>query len=289
MKLAVLTAVYPQAEPFLEEFGRSLLAQEDRDFDLYVLDDGLGRVAERFAAFAPRLRVLAASGTPGAVRKRGLRALAADGIDAVVLADSDDTYAADRVSVSRALLGSCRVVANELIAFGAGFGAPRPLLGGMLDERRELTWTDLIDGNVLGLSNTAAYLAELVPHLDGIDDRLLAFDWALFTRALHPAGRCRFTARTATNYRQHGANVAGVLGTDPPALLRSVRVKAAHYAGLAGLDACFARLAAGFARLLAAIESDARQLADYAAWAAESPGPRGPWWSAAPIPRGGFP
>jgi glycosyltransferase involved in cell wall biosynthesis len=289
MRLAVLTAVYPQAEPFLGDFRRSLLAQDDRDFDLYVLDDGLGRVAERFAGFAPRLRVVPASGTPGAIRKQGLRALAADGIEAVVFADSDDTCPPDRVAVSRDLLGSCRIMANELIAFGDGIEGRRPLLGHLLDERRELTWVDLVDGNVLGLSNTAAHVADLLPHLDAIDDRLLAFDWALFTRALYPRGRCRFTTRTATGYRQHGANSAGVLGVDAPSLLRSVRVKTAHYADLAGLDACFARLATGFARLLAAIESDTRQLAEYAAYAAEARPAFGPWWSAAPIPRGGFP
>ena len=284
MTLAVLTAVYPAALPFLDDFQRSLADQDDQDFALYVLDDGLGGVGARFARFGARLHVLPAQGTPGAIRSQGIRALAADGISAVVFADCDDTFSRNRVAVSRRLLAQQPVVANELIAFGAGLDGSVPMLAPVLGEGQLIAADDLIQGNVLGLGNTAARVAALLPHLDAIDPGLVAYDWALFTRVLHAGATAVFTATASTDYRQHAGTSVGLQACDAATLLRAVQLKARHYRAAADLGAPYPALAAQFAALAAALASDPQRLARYAVDCARAAAHPGVWWSAAILP-----
>ncbi len=287
MTLAVLTAVYPAAEAFLDDFQRSLAAQDDQDFALYVLDDRLGGVSARFAAFGTRLHVVPGQGTPGAIRSQGIRALAADGIAAAVFADCDDTFSRNRVSVSRRLLAQHAVVANELLAVGERIDGRIPMLTPFLGEGQRIAADDLVHGNVLGMGNTAARVAALLPHLDRIDPQLVAYDWALFTRVLHAGAQAVFTATATTAYRQHAGTIVGLQACDAASLLRAVQLKALHYRAAGDLGAPYPALAGAFARLGSQLAADPQQLARYAELCARTAGASGrpgAWWSAAILP-----
>jgi hypothetical protein len=289
MTLAVLTAVYPAALPFLDDFQRSLEAQDDQDFALYVLDDQLGGVRGHFARFGKRLTILPAHGTPGQIRSQGIRALAADGITAAVFADCDDTVSSNRVSRSRQLLAEQPVIVNELLAFGSGITGTVAMLAPILREGQLLAAEDLVHGNVIGMGNSAARIEILLPHLSLIDPQLVAYDWALFTRVLHAGATARFTATATTCYRQHAGSIVGLQRRDAATLLTSVQRKAQHYHALSDLGPPYPALAAAFSALAAELAGDPQRLAAYAdhcARAAARPGaPRpGAWWSDAILP-----
>ena len=289
MTLAVLTAVYPAAAEFLDDFQGSLAAQDDQDFELYVLDDRLGGVGERFARFGERLHVLPAHGTPGAIRSQGIRALAADGVSAAVFADCDDTFSRNRVSLARRLLAAQPVVVNELLAFGAGIDGMVPMLTPFLGEGQLVGAFDLIHGNVLGMSNSAARIAVLLPHLDRIDPQLVAYDWALFSRVRHAGAQAVFTGAATTAYRQHAGTIVGLQARDAATLLKAVRLKALHYRALADLGPPYPAFADLFSALAADLAGDAQRLARYAACCAQAAAAHGAarsgaWWSAAILP-----
>jgi hypothetical protein len=207
-----------------------------------------------------------------------------------VFADCDDTFSRNRVAVSRRLLADHPVVANELLAFGAGIDGQVAMLSPLLREGQRIGADDLVHGNVLGMGNTAARIAPLLPQLDHIDPQLVAYDWALFTRVLHAGAQAVFTASATTAYRQHAGTSVGLQACDAASLLRMAQVKALHYRAAADLGAPYPALAAGFARLAATLAADPQQLARYAGTCARSArsahgtGSAGAWWSAAILP-----
>jgi hypothetical protein len=286
MKLALLTAVYPAAEPFLDEFQRSLEGQDESDVPLYVMDDGLGGIATRFARFGSRLKAVEAQGTPGAIRSQGIRRLAADGVDAVVFADCDDQCSANRVSVCRRLLADHAVVVNELVAFGAGMAGPVPMLAPLMQDGALIRDGDLLHGNRIGLGNSAARIATLLPHLDRIDPGLIAYDWALYTRVLHAGATARYTAQATTLYRQHAGSCAGYQVADARTVQHSVRVKASHYRDLDRLGSPYRELATRFEALRDQLDRDPASLARYTALCAGTAHAPGAWWSVAILPTG---
>ena len=277
MTLTVLTTIYPQAEPYLADFSASLAAQSDRDFTLYIANDGVADAARHFTACGSRVCLFPAAGTIAQIRQLGLRRVAADGHDAVVFADSDDRFSPERIAVARAGLRTHAVVVNELLPFGDHLASATALLRPLLDPGTTLTWRSVLDDNVLGLSNTAARLAVVQPHAERIAPTITAFDWALFTRALYAGATAVFTDQAVTHYRQHGNNLGLTAERDAAALTRAVTIKAAHYADLAVLDPAFASRAQWFARLA----NDTTAFSQYAATIAAQPPARGLWWSAA--------
>lgn len=286
MKMAVLTAVYPAAEPFLDEFQESLADQDDQDFRLYVLDDGLGDIRKRFAHFGTRLHPIPAQGTPGAIRSIGLHALAADGMELVMFADCDDVFSPNRLSVSRQALLTNNVIVNELIAFGADMEGHVPMLAPILSDGQLIHHDDLIHGNLIGLGNSACHIKALLPHVDAIDPELIAYDWALYTRVLRSGDSARFTALASTFYRQHSGSIAGLQGHDSRTIKRCVQVKASHYRALADCGQPYVDLADRFARVRDSIDTDPRFCAQYIAACAGIAHAPGAWWSAAILSSG---
>ena len=113
--IALYTAVYPGAVPFLDEWYASVQAQADRDFDLWISLDGLTETAvtaqlgDRPAATF----VVAEPGfTPAQVRQQALARIA-DRYEAVILVDSDDLLHPDRVAAARAWLDGADVAVQR--------------------------------------------------------------------------------------------------------------------------------------------------------------------------------
>lgn len=278
MTLAVLTTIYPDAVPYLADFVASLAAQSDGAFTLYVANhDEVADAGRYFTALGTRVCLFPAHGTIAQVRQQTLRRIAADGHDQVVFADSDDRFSPGRVAAMRAELRDHEVVCNELVPFGERITSATGLLRPLLNPGTTITWRDVLDHNVLGLSNTAARVAVVQRHAEHIAPGISAFDWALFTRALFCGASATFSDRAITHYRQHGHNLGLTCERDAKALARAVAIKASHYTDLATLDPAFASRAQAFTRLT----NDANAFSRYAASIAAQPPAPGLWWSAA--------
>lgn len=216
--LAVYTTVYPGVEPYLAAWYRSLSAQTDREFDVWIGIDALAvrDVVEALGARPDATWVPAVAGdTHAQVRQRALWQLV-DAYDAVVFVDSDDIMHPSRVAAARDALKGADVSGCALRLVdeqGRALGHRLTLPDGMQPA-------DVLPRtNVFGLSNTVYRSTVLRDSLPLPADAVLV-DWYLVTRAWLRGASLSFDGRVRMDYRQHGANTARVL---PP--FRAARVR----------------------------------------------------------------
>ena len=208
-RLALYTTVYPGVEPHLAEWYRSVEAQTDAGFDLWV---GADMLSESDVAAAigrePRAQWIAAGqhATPARIRTTALAQLV-ERYPAVVLVDSDDVLHPTRVSAARAMLERADLAACALdVMDGAGRD-----LGIVFEPPADVAPGDLLPRwNVFGLSNTAYRSATLGRCLPVPDDCVL-IDWLLATRAWSNGATIEFDTTPRMRYRQYHANLAPVL------------------------------------------------------------------------------
>lgn len=272
--LAVVTVAHPTARPFLADMAASLREQTDRDFTVVVVDDACGdSIRESFDGL--KTRVIAAGASPADNRRVAIGAAIDDGFMHLVLADADDTFSCDRVARSRRALAEHPLVFNELLIDEA------PVLGSRFRGGAALGLDSVLDGNCLGLSNTAARADVLAEASSAIhrDERIV--DWALFTRALLRGHRAVFLHDVYTRYRRHDANLAGLGADDPTSIIRALEVKATHYRSFAHAGAPFAERAGAFEAVLTRVRSDANALGEYVRFCRASAPPHPLWWEIA--------
>jgi hypothetical protein len=222
------TTVYPAAERFLPAWHDSVRQQTDQDFDLWIGLDGLtpNHVAERLGSSDAITWV---EGNPGAspaqIRNVALRQIV-ESYPAVVLVDSDDLLAPERVAAARAALeggdlNACglRLMDEDGCPSHRMFGVPRDTdLDALLPSY-----------NVFGLSNTAYRAETLRACLPAPDDCIL-IDWLLATRAWWHDARLTIDPAPRMWYRQYRDNTARVTGPfSAEEVLRATALVLEHY------------------------------------------------------------
>ena len=283
-RLAMYTTVYPGVEGFLSDWHRSVTQQTDRDFDLWIGLDQLvpADVAKAIGAVPSTQWIAARPGDPpGRLRSAALARLSAE-YEGVILVDSDDLLAPDRVAAARQALRShavagcaLRLVDAAARDLGEVFGRPG---GGSL--------ADLLPRyNVFGLSNTA-YRGETLAACLPIPDRCVLIDWLLATRAWALGAELGFDPEPHMAYRQHDRNVACVI---PPFrgeyVRRATDLVLGHYAlALAEgsvlpspVRQALESARTAVARFATAIAEDPRRLVRYVNELNRTP-PRYVWW-----------
>lgn len=260
--LAVYTTIYPGVEPYLPDWSRSLQAQTDKDFDLWIgLDQLTVEEAKRAMGYNPSATwVEAVAGdTPAQVRQRALAQIAST-CEAVVLVDSDDTLRPSRVATAREMLGTASLVGCAL---------------SLVDQRGNdlgLTFT-LEDGakpedvfprnNIFGLSNSA-FDCGLLRRCLPLPASAVLIDWYLATRAWLFGASMAFTERVQMHYRQHDANTARVAAPfTPEQVRRDTQLVRHHFALMKGIsrEGCMPNRLSLLDEVTADIEAFYRQIA----------------------------
>ena len=206
--IALYTAVYPGAAPFLAAWYASVQAQADRDFDLWISLDGLTEaavMAQLGNRPAATFVVAEPGSTPAQVRQQALTRIA-DHYDAVVLVDSDDLLHPDRVAAARAWLEGADVAACGLRLVDE---AGQPLGLSLATPGEGETESTLPRTNAFGLSNTA-YRSDVLRACLPIPAAAALVDWYLITMAWLQGARLAFDPTPRMDYRQHGANMARI-------------------------------------------------------------------------------
>ncbi|MCC7573100.1 MAG: glycosyltransferase [Candidatus Methanofastidiosum sp.] len=255
MKTAVLTVVYQGVEPYIHDFLISLQSQTDNDFDLVLVDDGFYQLQDCLSHFSIRSRVLYFEGSFVGIRKQAIRWLAAEDYDYVVFADSDDYFDWQRIKICKELLNTYDLVCNELVLFGANLFGMIPMASSRFYEGQEISADHLWYGNIMGMSNTGARLAHIIPYIDMIPDDIVALDWMLYSLALLHLNTCVFTKRTKTYYRQHTNNIAAPQNYSEEQIIRGVRIKCYHYQILARYKEDYYDYAKQYQRLLTDLDN----------------------------------
>lgn len=232
--LALVTTLYPGVERFLPAWTDSVLAQEDKDFEVWAGLDGIAaRVLEPLSGRVPVHTVDGGAGaTPASVRQAVMER-AVTRHPGIVFVDADDVLHPSRVSSARGALSradvsgcSLRIVDEEGVPVGAEFRPPKGA-----------SWDDLLPRyNVFGLSNSAWASETLAASLPIPRDCILT-DWLLATRAWSRGARLAFDPEPRMDYRQYAANTARVLPPFSAAdVTTAARLLVAHYALVLGGD-----------------------------------------------------
>ena len=227
-RIAVYTTIYPGVEAYLPDWFRSVQAQTDQDFQLWIGLDGIEAGAVETAIGAHLQAVWVPSqpdNTPALIRHRSLAQIAGR-FDAVVLVDSDDVLDPTRVASARAALQTSQLAACALR---------------LVDQNRhdlemtltlpELTVPDdvLPRNNVFGFSNSA-YRSELLRQCLPVPASVGLVDWFLATKAWLMGAKLAFDPIVRMEYRQHGANMAPIrLPFDANQVTRDTKKVLKHY------------------------------------------------------------
>ena len=231
LRIAVYTTIYAGVEAYLPDWYRSVRAQTDRDFELWIGLDGIeASVVE--AAIGTHLEAVwvpsEPGNTPARIRQRSLGQIV-ENFDAVVLVDSDDILHPSRVAAARDTLQTSELAACALQ---------------LVDEHRQdlgttLTLTGranpdniLPRNNVFGFSNSA-YRSELLRRCLPLPAGLALVDWFLATKAWLIGAKLAFDPIVRMEYRQHGANTAPIrFPFDANQVIRDTQKVQQHYCEL---------------------------------------------------------
>ncbi len=260
---AIFSVSYPGVKPYISDFLHSLSKQTDKDFVLFLLNDGFSDIEQFLEGIDFHVKVLEQTDHPAALRKSGIQWVVSEGAESIIFADTDDYFADNRVEISKKLLVDYDVVCNEILLTGQQFSQPVPMLGELFKDEMEITTEDIVNGNCLGLSNTSINADKISELMAEIPDDVIAFDWAFFTLCLHAGAKAIFTNNTQTYYRQHGDNIASPCSFSKEQILRGVRVKRDHYNFLSKNYDGYIHLSNEFERLYSRLQSDVLLKEDY--------------------------
>ncbi len=257
MNTAVFSVVHPNSFPYLQEFLHSLATQTDKDFTIFLLNDGVPNIEESIGHFDLNIQLRNVSGTPSSIRKIGIEWVLQQGVDAIIFADSDDYFMDNRIEVSKKFLSNYDIVFNELLTVGDELQRPLPILGGRYHDKEMLPKNGIDHLNCMGLSNVAMKTACISKMLALIPNDIIAFDWAFFFLCLHEGVKPVFTKQTSTYYRQHKNNIASLWSLTEDQILRGVRVKRDHYKFISRYVSEWELMSISFDTLLTRLNKDA--------------------------------
>lgn len=222
--MVFFTVCYPKALPYLDDFLGSLARQTDQNFDLLVVNDSCGPLADRWKHYsALRIQELPASGSFANVRQTGFNEILAKGYGQVLFGDFDDCFSPERVAKARALLVKWDVVVNDVSLFGSR--EEETYFSRRIEDGTQIQLKDILTRNFMGFSNTAVR-AECLKNIVLADT--VAVDWYLFSRLLANGAKAVFCRESLTGYRQHAGNMAAFGGNEK----RRREVKSIHYQAL---------------------------------------------------------
>jgi len=223
---AVFSVIFPENQPFFEEFTQSLLKQTRTDFDLVLLNDGLSSIPDCFNGL--NCKVFNAKENLAKTRQLGLQILIEEGYEQVIFADSDDLLSENRVEVSLTLLEKADLIANDLNLinqkgelFLEGFWKDR------IPNHTEIDASFIRDKNIFGLGNSAAK-GSFLKNLN-IPETLKVVDWYIFLNLLTQDHRALFTSDTYTHYRIRPGNLGSFGEVNELSVYRCLQVKKQYY------------------------------------------------------------
>ena len=225
MRLALYTTIYPEALPFLQQWGESVTAQSWRNFDLWIALDEVAKV-DVFAATGcledAHFITVPPSSTPAEVRNYALNCFL-DHCDAVVLVDSDDILLPIRMEAASvaAKKNDLTVSAMEL---ADASGAKLDILFNPALEGK-----DIVRGNVFGFSNTTWRSSVLKACLP-VPSECRLMDWMVAVKAHLAGASIGFDSTPSMLYRQHAGNMALLLPPfSPEQIMTATQLVLGHY------------------------------------------------------------
>ena len=227
-KIALFTVFYPGAEPYVDDFLRSMQAQTITDFDLIIVNDAYSD--SPLQELAPSLRVveLPSCNNIAANRAAGINYAVQQGYDFLMLCDVDDLASPQRLETSLAAMDEVDIVVHDLdIVDAQGVLLVKNYFSQSLKPSVCLDAQFVETLNIFGFSNTMLRVSKLTEVQ--FPPALRVVDWYYFTLLLRQGLRARFMPVALTGYRQHSNNMIGISSFDLPAFNQLLKAKLYHY------------------------------------------------------------
>ena len=235
MKTCFATVIYKQAQPYLEDFLKSINEQTDKDFELLLFNDNytaeeLDGIHKRIKKLDVLCRILDLSGMHLSIAGNRIEMLGCVkdlGFDLAILGDADDTFSLNRVELYKkaAELDKTSVFFyNKLVT-----DKNSDVFKNIPETTHSIK--QIAQSNYLGMSTSAIRVRELSDEfLDSLKEgQTPAFDWYLFTRILMDIGGGRLVEDAKTIYRIYDNNTVGTTRN----ITQEYSVKKTHYECLA--------------------------------------------------------
>ena len=232
-KICFLTTVFPMKIEYLYDFFDSISKQNYPFFELVIVNDGnrdLSKVLREYTSLKTHL--IAAGKNPLHNRELLMKFAINNSYDIAIFGDSDDKFSDNRIADSVDKLSVADIVVNELSTFNSLRVLQHNYLSNRLDNNADLQFSNIIDCNVFGLSNTAVNCHILKDLALPFDEELIALDWYIYSVLLLKKRTAIFTNECTTYYRQHESNQVGIGKVDRETIENAIRVKIKHYAAL---------------------------------------------------------
>ncbi|MCQ1539547.1 hypothetical protein FTO68_11220 [Methanocalculus taiwanensis] len=207
--VAVFSTVYPEGTQYLSDWYKSILAQTDGNFDIWIGCDRIS-VSDAVKGMGGTLTAtwILKEENESAIhlRERMVREIVKD-YSMVIFVDSDDILMPTRVEAAKEALQS-----NDF------YGCSMTLIdecGANLNRHfHPPEYYDVFDlmvrTNIYGLSNTA-YRTDVLEKCLPFPENCILLDWFIATKALNNSAVPYFDEQVRMLYRQHSLNTARVL------------------------------------------------------------------------------
>jgi glycosyltransferase involved in cell wall biosynthesis len=236
-RIVFFSVVFPAIEPYLRDFFTSLENQTVKNFDVFIVNDGLENF-EKYKTQYKTLNIVSVDyhHTPAKIREFGVNHVLKENYDAIIFGDADDFFAHNRIEKAITLLKDWDIVVNDFDLVNLHNDILRPrYISKRIENGKPIVLDFIIDKNIFGLSNTAVRTAVLKPVR--FSEILIAVDWHLFSVLLLQHHTSIFTNETTTYYRQYTGNTASLTAElTKESLLRIIKVKSLHYHELVKFD-----------------------------------------------------
>lgn len=279
MKLAFLTCIYPDARPYWRPYIESLKNQTHRDFTLFLACDGFKPAASEVSGLPVEMRDF--QGTPVQVRKDALKWCAEEGIDGIIWGDADDIFTPNRVERFASAFKTHPLIFHDMTLFSENPKLGKPMIGNRLRDGQLVTAQDVVEFNLLGLSNTGFKTDLIQGHLNSIPDHLVAFDWTFFSLIMTNGTNAYYMSEALTEYRQHPKSLTSIESPSPESIRLAVKVKSQHFEVLAQSNPKLKSLASSFKNLEIMLKANGPDATKYVQQAMSRQKPGTLWWELA--------
>tara|TARA_Y200000002_G_scaffold94730_1_gene76361 strand:- start:8585 stop:9466 length:882 start_codon:yes stop_codon:yes gene_type:complete len=241
--VAVVGVLYPLPNTFINDYIKSLESQSFKEFDLILFNDGFEN-AKKLKKNSLNILLENVSGTPSEIRLKLINYIIGSNYEHIIFTDCDDFFSYNRIETSLDLLSSNKIIFNDLdLISETGEILASKYLSSRIRDGQKIIIDDLLDFNMMGLTNTATRKELLRDCMSLLTCEVIAFDWLLWSASLLNNNDAIFTSDTTTKYRIYENNIAGFPKEISSSFLRKgIAVKLLHYKELSKVNSNYKSL-----------------------------------------------
>ena len=209
-KTVIISTVYKKITKYIPDFIHSLKNQTSKDFDILIANDDVRNLPKVIGKHDLNIEIIKSLNNPIKTRKKLIKLALKKNYKNIIFADADDICHHNRVEDLNKLLLKNKIVVNDinlmnnerLIKYKKYF-SNRFKNNSIIDHKK------IYNFNIFGLTNTGASASVLREFDFSNNDKIIAFDWYLWTSVLIKKNKAIFTNETSTNYRIYNNNIIG--------------------------------------------------------------------------------